>query len=76
MGRTYPSDRAHTLTYPAPVTTTYTLRSASPAKTRADAVVVGVAWPPTRAPVVARAGEDVAKAYGRKLRPLLCRRSA
>ncbi len=50
--------------------TTYTLRAASPAKTRADAVVVGVV-PGKRGPVLASGGEDVAAAYGRKLRPLL-----
>lgn len=50
--------------------TTYTLRSASPAKTRADAVVVGVLQG-TDGPVLAPGGEDVAEAYGRKLRGLL-----
>lgn len=50
--------------------TTYTLRSASPAKTRCDAVVVGVRQT-SDGPVLADAGDDVAKAYGRKLRPLL-----
>ena len=55
--------------YPAPVTT-YTLRSASPAKTRCDAVVVGVVQT-SKGPELADGGEDVAKAYGRKLRPLL-----
>ena len=49
---------------------TYTLRSASPAKTRADAVVVGIVSGKER-PAVAPGGEDVAKAYGRKLAPLL-----
>ncbi len=50
--------------------TTYTLRGASPAKTRADAVVVGLVQ--SRSTVeVAAGGEDVAAAYGRKLRPLL-----
>ena len=52
------------------MTTTYTLRSASPAKTRADAVVVGILSTP-QGPQVAPGGEDVAKAYGRKLAPLL-----
>ncbi|WP_309650213.1 leucyl aminopeptidase [Nocardioides sp.] len=52
------------------MTTTYTLRSASPAKTRADAVVVGV-LSTAKGPQVAPGGEDVAKAYGRKLAPLL-----
>lgn len=55
--------------YPARVTT-YTLRSASPAKTRCDAVVVGVVQT-AKGPELADGGEDVAKAYGRKLRPLL-----
>ena len=49
---------------------TYTLRGASPAKTRADAVVVGLVQ--TRNTVeIASGGEEVAAAYGRKLRPLL-----
>ncbi len=52
------------------MTTTYTLRSASPAKTRADAVVVGIVST-DKGPQVAPGGEDVAKAYGRKLAPLL-----
>ncbi len=58
--------------------TTYQLRSANPAKTRADAVVVGVVQPPqgttkgsSKGPQVAAGGEAVAKAYGRKFRPLL-----
>ena len=57
--------------------TSYQLRSANPAKTRADAVVVGVVQPPegkskgATAPQVAPGGEDVAQAYGRKFRPLL-----
>jgi leucyl aminopeptidase len=55
--------------YPSPVTS-YTLRSASPAKTRSDAVVVGVVQTPT-GPELAAGGEDVGQAYGRKLRPLL-----
>ena len=50
--------------------TTYTLRSASPAKTRADVVVVGVVKTP-KGPRLADGGEDVADAYGRRLRPLL-----
>jgi leucyl aminopeptidase len=50
--------------------TTYILRSASPAKTRVDAVVVGVAKT-AKGPVVVAGGEDVAAAYGRKFRPLL-----
>jgi leucyl aminopeptidase len=50
--------------------TTYILRSASPAKTRVDAVVVGVAKT-AKGPTVVTGGEDVASAYGRKFRPLL-----
>ena len=56
--------------YPAPVTTTYTLRSASPAKTRSDAVVVGVCKT-DKGPELAAGGEDVAAAFGRRLRPML-----
>ena len=52
------------------MTTTYTLRSASPAKTRAEAVVVGV-LASDKGPVVCDAGGDVAEAWGRKWRPLL-----
>jgi len=55
--------------YPAPVTT-YTLRSASPAKTKCDAVVVGVVQTP-KGPALADGADEVGKAYGRKLRPLL-----
>lgn len=51
--------------------TTYILRKASPSKTRADAVVVGVVQTAKGGPVLASGGEDVAAAYGRKLRPLL-----
>jgi leucyl aminopeptidase len=54
--------------------TTYQLRAANPAKTRADAVVVGVVQRrkgATTEAQVASGGEDVAKAYGRKFRPLL-----
>jgi leucyl aminopeptidase len=50
--------------------TTYTLRSASPAKTRSDAVVVGVVQS-TAGPELADGGAEVGKAYGRRLRPLL-----
>jgi len=50
--------------------TSYTLRHASPAKTRSDAVVVGVVQT-AKGVELAPGGEDVAKAYGRKLRPLL-----
>jgi leucyl aminopeptidase len=49
---------------------TFTLRTASPAKTRCDAVVVGL-LSTSKGPTVAEGGEDVAKAYGRRLRPLL-----
>ncbi|CAA9375480.1 MAG: Cytosol aminopeptidase PepA, partial [uncultured Nocardioides sp.] len=52
------------------MTTTYTLRNASPAKTRAEAVVVGV-LSSHKGPVVCDAGAEVAKAWGRKWRPLL-----
>ena len=52
------------------MTTTYTLRSASPAKTRAEAVVVGV-LASGNGPVVCDAGADVAAAWGRKWAPLL-----
>src|SRR5687768_12954834 len=48
----------------------YTLRNASPAKTRCDAVVVGLVST-SKGAVVAEGGEELAKAYGRKLRPLL-----
>ncbi|GGO75224.1 leucyl aminopeptidase [Nocardioides deserti] len=50
--------------------TSYTLRNASPAKTTTDAVVVGVLQGGD-GPGLAEGGDDVAKAYGRKLRPLL-----
>jgi leucyl aminopeptidase len=50
--------------------TTYNLRSASPAKTHADAVVVGVVKA-DKGVELAPGAEDVGKAYGRKLRPLL-----
>jgi leucyl aminopeptidase len=50
--------------------TSYTLRSASPAKTKCDAVVVGVLQT-SDGPELADGGADVGKAYGRKLRPLL-----
>src|SRR3954451_22056914 len=59
--------------YPAAVST-YTLRSANPAKTRCDAVVVGVVQGVKGARSglsVAPGGEEVAKAYGRAFRPLL-----
>ena len=50
--------------------TSYTLRSGSPARTRADAVVVGVVSTP-QGPQACEAAAEVAEAYGRKLRPLL-----
>ena len=50
--------------------TTYHLRGASPAKTRADAVVVG-AWQDGKDPRLADGADDVGAAYGRSLRPLL-----
>jgi len=50
--------------------TSYQLRAANPAKTRADAVVVGVLQHDKGA-VLAPGSEEVGKAYGRKLRPLL-----
>jgi leucyl aminopeptidase len=50
--------------------TTWTLRSASPAKTRCDTVVVGVLSEKSR-PRLAPGADDVADAYGRKLAPLL-----
>jgi leucyl aminopeptidase len=59
--------------YPAPVST-YTLRAANPAKTRCDAVVVGLVQGgkgPGSALSVAPGGEEVSKAYGRAFRPLL-----
>ena len=58
--------------YPAPVST-YTLRAANPAKTRCDAVVVGVVQGKGSGDglSIAPGGEEVAKEYGRALRPLL-----
>ncbi len=50
--------------------TTYTLRKGSPAKTRTDAVVVGVVSA-GKGVVAASGAEDVASAYGRKFGPLL-----
>lgn len=50
--------------------TTYVLRSANPAKTRCDAVVVGVVQG-AKGAEIADGGAEVAQAYGRKLRPLL-----
>lgn len=54
--------------------TSYALRNASPAKTKAEAVVVGVvpgSGKRSGGPVLAEGAEDVAEAYGRKLAPLL-----
>ncbi|KQP66939.1 MULTISPECIES: leucyl aminopeptidase [unclassified Nocardioides] len=50
--------------------TTYSLRNANPAKTKADAVVVGVVSSGDGV-VLAPGAEAVGEAYGRKLRPLL-----
>ncbi|HEY2880467.1 leucyl aminopeptidase [Nocardioides sp.] len=50
--------------------TSYHLRGASPAKTRADAVVVG-AWKGTKGVTLAAGAEEVTAAFGRSLRPLL-----
>ncbi|CAM3244605.1 leucyl aminopeptidase [Nocardioides dubius] len=50
--------------------TSYTLRSASPAKTRADAVVVGIVKT-AKGLAPATGAEEIGTAYGRKLRPLL-----
>ena len=55
--------------YPPPVSS-YTLRRANPAKTRADAVVVGLVKS-DRGVQVADGGGEVAAAYGRELAPLL-----
>ncbi len=51
--------------------TTYTLRKGSPARTRADLVVIGVARTSSGDLVACPGGEDVASAYGRKFKPLL-----
>lgn len=48
----------------------YTLRTANPAKSRCDAVVVGLVST-SKGAVVAEGGEEVAKAFGRRFRPLL-----
>ncbi len=50
--------------------TSYLLRSASPAKTRADVVVVGVVQQ-GKGVALAPGAEDVSAAFGRQLRPLL-----
>jgi leucyl aminopeptidase len=62
MARTYRSNLS--------TVTTYSLRTASPAKTRAEAVVVGVLQGDD-GPELAPGAEDVVDAYGRKLRGLL-----
>ncbi len=51
--------------------TTYTLRKGSPAKTRTDLVVIGVVRTSKGDLVAGPGAEDVAAAYGRKLKPLL-----
>jgi leucyl aminopeptidase len=51
--------------------TTYTLRKGSPAKTRTDVVVIGVARTSKGDLQACPGAEDVAAAYGRKFRPLL-----
>ena len=50
--------------------TSYHLRGASPAKTRADAVVVG-AWRDAKGVTLAEGAGDVGTAFGRSLRPML-----
>jgi leucyl aminopeptidase len=50
--------------------TSYHLRGASPAKTRADAVVIG-AWKGARGATLADGTDDVRTSFGRSLRPLL-----
>jgi leucyl aminopeptidase len=54
----------------APGTVHYSLRTANPAKTRAEAVVVGVLQG-AKGPTLATGADEVAAAYGRRLRPLL-----
>ena len=51
--------------------TTYTLRKGSPAKTRTDLVVIGVARTSKGDLVACPGAEDVAAAYGRKFKPML-----
>ena len=51
--------------------TTYTLRKGSPAKTRTDLVVIGVAKTKKGDLVACPGAEDVASEYGRKFKPLL-----
>ena len=50
--------------------TSYSLRTASPAKTRSEAVVVGIVQG-RKGPELASGAEEVTSAYGRKLRGLL-----
>ncbi len=50
--------------------TSYSLRSGSPAKTRTEAVVIGVVSTP-KGPAAAPGGEAVASAYGRRFAALL-----
>jgi len=54
-----------------PVVTTYTLRKGSPARTRADLVIIGVARTKKGDLVACPGAEDVAAAYGRRFKPLL-----
>ena len=51
--------------------TTYTLRKGSPAKTRTDLVVIGVARTGKGDVVACPGAEDVASEYGRKFKPML-----
>jgi leucyl aminopeptidase len=51
--------------------TTYTLRKGSPAKTRTDLVVIGVAKTSKGDLVACPGAEDVAAGYGRKFKPML-----
>ena len=51
--------------------TTYTLRKGSPAKTRTDLVVIGVARSAKGDLVACPGAEDVAAEYGRKFKPML-----
>lgn len=51
--------------------TTYTLRKGSPAKTRTDLVVIGVAKSSKGDLVACPGAEDVASEYGRKFKPML-----
>ena len=51
--------------------TTYTLRKGSPAKTRTDLVVIGVARTSKGDVEACQGAEDVVEAYGRRFKPLL-----